>query len=480
MNGDFARVTFDPRAGYRRVALQQGRVLLEADFNEQTAIQDHYLRCVIADLKGRCWAVGKAFSLAAAGDDFTIQHGHLYVDGLLCENGYRDAPADACGFFAQPFSVPSDAPDVLPDEPFLIYIECWERYVGALEAPRLREIALGGADTSLRAQTVWQVKIADFATIESQWKHVHQALEARERAAATSHGAIVARKPPAAPAALGDLLKAFASKGNAPLADPVEANDALDALDAAVPLMRAMARSDASADDPCTLAPDAQYRGRENQLYRVEIHDGGSAQTATFKWSRENGSVQFGVMPTIGVDQKSGEAQLTLTSLGRDARSGLKAGDWVELCGEAFELSGEPGAMAQVGGFGPAPLSVTLKLAQPTSFRPDRVSLLRRWDQREPAAHGVSPVTESAEQWLAIERGIAVQFVPGGVYRTGDYWLVPARVASADVDWPHSDGDDPQPLALPRAGIRRQRAALGCGGKRGNDQWKFESFVYGK
>ena len=27
--------------------------------------------------------------------------------------------------------------------------------------------------------------------------------------------------------------------------------------------------------DPCVIAPDARYRGVENQLYRVEIHQGG-------------------------------------------------------------------------------------------------------------------------------------------------------------------------------------------------------------
>ena len=38
MHGDFSRWTFDRAAGYRAVLLQQGRVLLDADFNEQTAI----------------------------------------------------------------------------------------------------------------------------------------------------------------------------------------------------------------------------------------------------------------------------------------------------------------------------------------------------------------------------------------------------------------------------------------------------------
>lgn len=31
-------------------------------------------------------------------------------------------------------------------------------------------------------------------------------------------------------------------------------------------------------DDPCCLNPESKYRGRENQLYRIEIHQDGDAQ----------------------------------------------------------------------------------------------------------------------------------------------------------------------------------------------------------
>jgi hypothetical protein len=36
------------------------------------------------------------------------------------------------------------------------------------------------------------------------------------------------------------------------------------------------------------------YRGLENQLYRAEIHDGGSPSTASFKWRRDRGSARRG------------------------------------------------------------------------------------------------------------------------------------------------------------------------------------------
>ena len=41
------------------------------------------------------------------------------------------------------------------------------------------------------------------------------------------------------------------------------------------------------------------YLGVENQLYRVEVHTGGTVAAdhgPTFKWSRENGSVEFRIV----------------------------------------------------------------------------------------------------------------------------------------------------------------------------------------
>ena len=88
---------------------------------------------------------------------------------------------------------------------------------------------------------------------------------------------------------------------------------------------------------PCVLPPTASYRGAENQLYRVEIHDGGPAGTATFKWSRDNGSR---LTPWTG-DGGAGELLVT------DTR-GFDAGAWVELTDDALDLQGLHGTMVQL------------------------------------------------------------------------------------------------------------------------------------
>lgn len=60
-------------------------------------------------------------------------------------------------------------------------------------------------------------------------------------------------------------------------------------------------REDTDLSDPCITPPDARYRGAENQLYRVEIHRGSDAEPATFKWSRDNGTVVF-IIRNIATD----------------------------------------------------------------------------------------------------------------------------------------------------------------------------------
>ena len=44
MTADFSRIRMNPLAAFAGVELQQGRVLLDADFNEQVAVVDRRLR----------------------------------------------------------------------------------------------------------------------------------------------------------------------------------------------------------------------------------------------------------------------------------------------------------------------------------------------------------------------------------------------------------------------------------------------------
>ena len=58
MKIDISRDSFDPNAHYSRVLMQQGRVQLDSDWNEQVEIQLRQLRALAEDLGGPGWGPG--------------------------------------------------------------------------------------------------------------------------------------------------------------------------------------------------------------------------------------------------------------------------------------------------------------------------------------------------------------------------------------------------------------------------------------
>src|SRR5580658_3674682 len=65
MKGDFSRVTFRQEKQYSRVLMQQGRVQMDADWNEQMAILAHRNEIQMADIVG-------ASGVPAGSDSFLL------------------------------------------------------------------------------------------------------------------------------------------------------------------------------------------------------------------------------------------------------------------------------------------------------------------------------------------------------------------------------------------------------------------------
>ena len=69
----------------------------------------------------------------------------------------------------------------------------------------------------------------------------------------------------------------------------------------------------------------------------------------------------------------------------------------------------------------------------------------------------------SSEDWIELEDGVEIQFLgPSSddaphVYQAGDYWLIPARTATGDVEWPGLEGNL---HALPAQGVDHHYAPL--------------------
>ena len=134
MKGDFSRFTFDARKHYSRVLMQQGRVQLDADWNEQVAMLLERLETLGTDLigpfGGPAHACGFIISPSGKTNDFNIGKGRYYVDGVPCENDDDNAT-----YLSQPFE---PAKKTL-DGGGLIYLDTWEEYVNAADDEEIRE-----------------------------------------------------------------------------------------------------------------------------------------------------------------------------------------------------------------------------------------------------------------------------------------------------------------------------------------------------
>jgi hypothetical protein len=177
---------------------------------------------------------------------------------------------------------------------------------------------------------------------------------------------------------------------------------------------------------------------------------------------------------------------VTLDTLGRDDRFSLAEGDWVEVVDDDYVLLNKAGTLLQVQSIDRSTMQVTL-LGNPdqnVGKDPAKHPILRRWDQQQgdEKAQGLTLGTDNAAVipndptnpvWLDLEDGVQIQFQlfdpkePQPQYRTGDYWLIPARTATGDVEWPTQVIKDGQGntkkwvIALPPDGVNHYYAPLG-------------------
>lgn len=247
MKTQISRISHDPNKGYSGVYLQQGRMILDADWNELNDIQRKQLVDALADaiLSGAPREGGLELLLSAG--QVRIHPGRLYVDGIQAEM------AASLGDI-----LPTAQPDY-PNPPALagnqrFYADVWERAVSALEDANLMDPGLHGADTATRTQIMLQVK--------------------------------------------------WCATGTDPLTAPD--NPALGSAPLALKLRQVISGGDAC--DPCAAEVEVDER-IGNYLFRVEVHDVYRSAGDLFlilKWSRDNGAEAYAVGQEP-VDFRSGD-----------------------------------------------------------------------------------------------------------------------------------------------------------------------------
>jgi hypothetical protein len=460
MKGDFSRDTFDSNKHYSRVLMQQGRVQADADWNEQQAITAYHEETATKDVIGACGAPvdDAGFGIATDGKTLTISKGRVYVDGILCENN----PADL-DYLKQP-DFPN-APNLLDllskaKAPFgIVYLDVWQRHLTALDDDYIREKALGGPDTATRLKTIWQLRVLPVqGPDEKECARLERERRSLQAKIGKLQSGIDKTAKSKSKAAQRRNLKAAAELKK--LSEELEKLEArIEAVCGAVECMTPFPEWDAlvassngtlnahttapTSDDVCLIPPSAGYQRLENQLYRVEVHDDSASKQPTFKWSRDNGTVVTSITKISGQD-------VSVHDVGPDDVLGFANGQWVEVSDDSLELNGLPGELIQIQNVNAATKTITLQSAPALTFKEEVHPKLRRWD-------GTAALTTN--KWLALEGGIEVQF-SNGTYKTGNYWLIPARTATGEVEWPPFETPNKNPIAQPPRGIQHHYCRL--------------------
>jgi hypothetical protein len=453
MNGDFSRFTFDPTKHFSCLWRQQGRVTLDADYNEHSAILLHYMRTLARDLIGPYAAPIEhpGFSLKLDDNEgFKISAGRYYVDGILVENEsdctYKKQP-DYSAADKDPFFQRSNK-DI-----FWAYLDVWERHITALEDDSIREKALNGPDTCTRSKVVWQVKVLRIDPPKqssndeiADWEKRRQYLEAELTVATGVDRNNIQKEIDRINKQLA-LLHNKLPRCDEPLTKLIRPNK---------PKLAARVDPGQKDDNPCITPPDSKYRGAENHLYRVEIHAPGKVGQATFKWSRDSGNA------TAWLNTSGNEIEVVSTRAFKD-------GGWLELTHDSHDLAGEAGVLGRIARVEAGRLWVdpdtVPKTGTPLAWSPQlNYPKVRLWNQAQrgdiklkDGAVDFQESSKTAEGWIDLEDGVQIRFHAGGEYRSGDYWLIPARVATG-LEWPIEDGKEKW---LPPMGIEHHYAPLG-------------------
>jgi hypothetical protein len=479
MSVDLSRVTGDPSKHYSRVVFEQGRPHLDADLNEQQELSEYRSSTEAVDVIGGWGApkIGGGFHVtllnSQVGPDVAISAGRMYASGVLAEltpawldvkvvaNNQVAVPhriVDGLKWQTQPQQYVEVGPqhqilrvtqltdvagadlvltlsdpvqgvsvnDVVrlrrqttlglqPDLPtgtlatsagrYRVYLDVWEQQITWIQDAFIREIALGGVDHAGRAKVRAQVRL--------------------ERIGPAGNGTFGPQ----------DCQNAFPDGWRPQGSDP---NGTL----------RARVDPGSANTGPCVLPPTAGFQGLENQLYRVQVHHGGDASIdqPTFKWQRDNGSV------ATAIEKRSNDIA-TVHDTGRDDTLGFKTLDTVEASDDTSDLSDTPFTLQSVLNVFTATRQIQLSTPYP-AVDPDLHAKLQRWD----GTGNIAP----AGQWVTLEQGLQVEFAPG-LYRPGDYWMIPARTATGSdsgiIEWPIDDTG--APLAQPPSGVKHQYAPVG-------------------
>ena len=369
MSKDISRYLIQPRKRYSSVRMQQGRVILDSDWNESERIDDEQARRTLVDLICSKGTSNRGFRVRNVDDvqvtppgadpvatyDFEFENGSFYVGGLRFETETDEDPETFQGQsdWLQIDALAENLPTLPSNLPVggarhdLVYLRGWEQCVTAVEDSELRERALGGPDTSVRIRNMRRVEV-------------------------------LTDVPDTCAVAFNRLVERLTKPILPDTGDP-------HTFDRTNSELRSKARikvtpdPEAITEDPCKPAVPGGYLGADNQTIRVQL-----TATDRFIWSYDNAApiyrVQVENIPDVPAGVDGTRRKIRFLTLPRDQAAQPLAGQAVEIIPwHALLPNGEKVAEFQ-GEF----------LTVETSFDPEDSSLTI-----------TQPVSEEWVEWLA-------------------------------------------------------------------------------
>jgi len=414
MKGDFSKWAFNPADNFSGVLHQQGRVLLDVDWNAATQIENYWQITMGQDaigpsLAGVPAAFPNSFKVTQASSDgtavtITLKPGRVWADGMpVYLPGTTDVNLKA-EYLGPPIQDPeATAASIANGIRDAVVLEVWEEAFSAFQDPlNLIEPALGGSDTTERIKVSYGLKLL--------------------RLGASDECGNLANK----------LADNFGNKGK---------------------LTTTLSPTLVLGGD-CPVEAGGGYTGFEHYLYRVEIATPDAGNHARFKWSQFNGGlVGRGVFTSTGagtgtVDIKANDQMINQSGLTAFYLEALKfdtdLGYW-HVVYTADATLPQDGTLSLTNGQGTWPAT-----SPNTGF-------FRLWNGI--ALISAFPTGLVQSNPLQDGNGILLAFETPAVnnsnYTPGDYWTFPVRASGVPFDL------SILPNNTPPQGIHYHRVPLG-------------------
>jgi len=318
---DTTRFLHQPRKHYAAAYLQQGRSLLDSDFNEGARLRADDRRQAFNHLTGVLGSPDNGFQIMVAGDlslpelqsiplragdsvaqdtvtlnaasqdifPVVIQPGTVYLGGMRFVLEHPEY------FPHQRDFLQAQREDVVLDQELasgnffaVYYLHAWEQCVTAAEDPELLEQALGGPDTTVRVRRMRRVEVTQLVGTAFPPVNCDEAF----------FGLV------------GQLQNGDYDFDSGELRSQGRLQLVFNA---------------GNDDDPCTPDPPTQYLGTENQALRIML-----TQPDRFVWGLDNGAPLYRVKITsLGNDPE--QVEVTMLNPPRDREHQPRGGQVVEF-----------------------------------------------------------------------------------------------------------------------------------------------------